>query len=164
MTNTLSLQAATDKTTEDVHQTILETDQLTQGWEDVVKQMQQQDTEAQASAVVTKHATRPRAPPVTDPPPSSLHPETGPTQADHQGEELHPRRDQGPAGHPVQEQPGDGGQAEPEQAEGVPAAAGSEGAGEEPRQAEGRGQTPPTFRGRRELRGRGSALSRRRRA
>lgn len=110
---------------------------------------------------MTRHRLRP--PPS---PPLPFHPETGPTQADRQGEELHPRRDRGPAGHPVQEQPGDGSQAGPEQAEGVPAAAGSQGAGEERRPAEGRGQSPesrPRGRGRGELRGRASALSLRRR-
>lgn len=49
-----SFQAATDKTTEDVHQTILETNQLTQWWENIVRQMKQQDTDSQTCAVVKK--------------------------------------------------------------------------------------------------------------
>ena len=48
----LSLQAATDKTTEKVQQTILETNQLTQWWENVLKQMKQQDTHSQTCAAV----------------------------------------------------------------------------------------------------------------
>lgn len=50
-----SFQAATDKTSENVHQTILETNQLTQCWENVVKQMKQQDIDSQTCATVKKY-------------------------------------------------------------------------------------------------------------
>ncbi|CAF97555.1 unnamed protein product [Tetraodon nigroviridis] len=49
-TETQSVQAATDKTTETVHRTLLETNQLTQWWENAVKQMKQQDAASQTCA------------------------------------------------------------------------------------------------------------------
>lgn len=52
-----SFQAAMDKITEEVQQTILETNQLTQWWESIVTQMKQQDTDAQTSAAVNKRCT-----------------------------------------------------------------------------------------------------------
>lgn len=52
-----SFQAAMDKVTEEVQQTILETNQLTRWWESIVTQMKQQDTDAQTSAAVNKRCT-----------------------------------------------------------------------------------------------------------
>lgn len=49
-----SFQAAMDKITEEVRQTILETNQLTQWWENIVTQMKQQDTDSQTCAAVNK--------------------------------------------------------------------------------------------------------------
>ncbi|TWW72836.1 coiled-coil domain-containing protein 39 [Takifugu flavidus] len=49
-TETQSVQAAMDKITEEVRQTILETNQLTQWWENIVTQMKQQDTDSQTCA------------------------------------------------------------------------------------------------------------------
>lgn len=69
-----------------------------------------------------------------------IHPETCAAQADHQRKEFHHRRGSKPAGDSDQEQQGDRAEAEHEQAARFPAAAASEGAGEELQQAEGRGQ------------------------
>lgn len=54
VTTLFSFQAAMDKITEEVHQTILETNQLTRWWEGIVTQMKQQDADSQTCAAVNK--------------------------------------------------------------------------------------------------------------